>query len=97
MFRFLQNYPHFLERVYDGMERVCDMGRHEKAFVLVGVGPLRSERAAEFMHSKAPGVVIPDAVVERLRKTPKKQKRAEGKRICVEIIQQIDCFEKTVL
>jgi methylenetetrahydrofolate reductase (NADPH) len=28
-------------------------------------------------------------VVERLRKTPKKQKRAEGKRICVEIIQQV--------
>lgn len=36
-----------------------------------------------------PGGVIPDAVVERLRKTPQKQKRAEGKRICVEIIQQV--------
>ncbi len=41
------------------------------------------------MRSKVPGVVIPDAIVERLRKTPKKQKRAEGKRICVEIIQQM--------
>jgi methylenetetrahydrofolate reductase (NADPH) len=27
--------------------------------------------------------------VERLRKTPQKQKRDEGKRICVEIIQQV--------
>jgi methylenetetrahydrofolate reductase (NADPH) len=71
------------------MKRVRDMGLHEKAYILVGVGPLRSDRAAEFMRSNVPGVVIPDAVVERLRKTPKKQKRAEGKRICVEIIQQI--------
>ncbi len=35
------------------------------------------------------GVVIPDAVIERLRKTPKKQKQAEGKRICTEIVQQV--------
>ena len=71
------------------MKRVRELGLHEKAFILAGVGPLRSERAAEFMRSKVPGVVIPDAVVERLRKTPKKQKRVEGKHICVEIIQQI--------
>jgi len=71
------------------MERVRDMGLHEKAFILVGVGPLRSERAAEFMRTKVPGVIIPDVIVEPLRKTPKRHKRAEGKRICVEIIQQV--------
>jgi methylenetetrahydrofolate reductase (NADPH) len=64
-------------------------GLHEKAFILVGVGPLRSERAAEFMRTKVPGVIIPDVLVEPLRKTPKRHKRAEGKRICVEIIQQV--------
>ncbi len=71
------------------MKRVRDMGLHEKAFILIGVGPLRSERAAEFMRTNVPGVFIPDTIVERLRKTPAKQKRAEGKRICVEIIQQV--------
>lgn len=71
------------------MQRVRDLGLHEKVFILVGVGPLRSERAAEFMRTNVPGVHIPDAVVERLRKTPKAQKQAEGKRICVEIIQQV--------
>ncbi len=60
-----------------------------KVWFLVGVGPLRSERAAEYMRTKVPGVVIPDEVVERLRKTPKQLQRAEGKRICVEIIQQV--------
>jgi methylenetetrahydrofolate reductase (NADPH) len=71
------------------MKRVRDLGLHEKAYFLVGVGPLRSERAAEFMRSNVPGVHIPDEVIERLRKTPKQRKREEGKKICVEIIQQV--------
>ena len=71
------------------MKRVRDLGLHEKAYFLVGVGPLRSERAAEFIRSNVPGVHIPDEVIERLRKTPKQRKREEGKKICVEIIQQV--------
>lgn len=71
------------------MGQVRDLGLDEKVFYLVGVGPLRSEKAAEFMRTKVPGIHIPDEIVERLRKTPKEKKRSEGKRICVEIIQQI--------
>jgi methylenetetrahydrofolate reductase (NADPH) len=71
------------------MRRVRDLGLHEKVFILVGVGPLRSEKAAEFMRSKVPGVHIPDAVVDRLAKTPKARKREEGMQICIEIIQQV--------
>lgn len=41
------------------------------------------------MRTKVPGVHIPDEVVERMRKTPKEKKVAEGKKICVEIIQQV--------
>ncbi len=71
------------------MARVRDMGLHEEAFFLVGVGPLRSERAAEFMWPRVPGVHIPDAVVSRLKGVPKKNQREEGKRICVETIQRV--------
>lgn len=87
---FIQTqYCFDIPRLQEYMARVRDMGLHEKVFILVGVGPLRSERAAEFMRTKVPGVYIPDAIVERLRKTPKKQKQAEGKQICVEMIQQV--------
>ena len=48
-----------------------------------------SEKAAEFMRTNVPGVHIPDEIIDRLRKTPKEKKRKEGKRICVEIIQQV--------
>jgi len=86
---FQSQYCFDVPRLETFMKRVRDMGLHEKAYFLVGVGPLRSERAAEFMRSNVPGVHIPDEVVERLRKTPKELKREEGKKICVEIIQQV--------
>ena len=75
------------------MQRVRDLGLHERVFILAGVGPLRSDKAAEFMRTKVPGVWIPDEIVERLRKTPKAQKKAEGIQICVEMIQQIHEIE----
>ena len=75
------------------MRRARDLGLHERVYMLVGVGPLRSERAAEFMRSRVPGVHIPDAVVQRLAKTPRKQKREEGIRICVEIIEEVRQIE----
>ena len=40
-----------------------DLGLHERVFILVGVGPLRSAKAAEWMRSNVPGVCIPDEVV----------------------------------
>jgi methylenetetrahydrofolate reductase (NADPH) len=87
---FIQTqYCFDVPRLREYMARVRDLGLHEKAFILIGVGPLRSDKAAEFMRSKVPGIVISDAIIERLRKTPKAQKMAEGKQICVEIIQQV--------
>ncbi len=87
---FIQTqYCFEVERFRRFMKVVRDMGLHEKVFILVGVGPLRSEKAAEFMRTKVPGIVIPDEIVDRLRKTPKERKREEGKRICVEIIEQV--------
>lgn len=87
---FIQTqYCFDVERFTKFMQQVRDMGLDERVFILVGVGPLRSERAAEFMRTRVPGVVIPDAIVERLRKTPKSKKREEGKQICIEIIQQV--------
>lgn len=87
---FIQTqYCYDVPRFQKFMSQVRDLGLDQKVCLLVGVGPLRSEKAAEFMRSKVPGVVIPDEIVDRLRKTPKEKKQEEGKRICVEIIQQV--------
>lgn len=71
------------------MQRVVDLGLHEKVYLLAGVGPLRSWKTAEFMRTRVPGVVIPDSIVERLKKTPKEHAQEEGMQICVEIISQV--------
>lgn len=87
---FIQTqYCFDVKRFKEFMKQVRDLGLDEKVFILVGVGPLRSEHTAEFMRTKVPGVIIPDKVVERLRKAPKQEKQNEGKRICIEIIQQV--------
>lgn len=69
------------------MARVREMGLHEKVFIIVGVGPLAGAKTAEWMRTHVPGVHIPDAVVERLRTAEKP--KLEGRRLCVEIIQQV--------
>jgi methylenetetrahydrofolate reductase (NADPH) len=75
------------------MARVRDLGLHQRVYLLAGVGPLRSPRAAEFMRTRVPGVYIPETIVDRLKKTPKERWQAEGMQICVEIIEQVRAIE----
>jgi methylenetetrahydrofolate reductase (NADPH) len=69
------------------MARVRDMGLDEKVFILVGVGPLPSPRAARWLRAHVPGIHIPDELIRRVEgsATPGE----EGKRICIELIQRI--------
>ncbi|MGH2621743.1 MAG: methylenetetrahydrofolate reductase [Anaerolineales bacterium] len=78
-----------LPRFEQFMRAVRELGLHERAFILAGVGPLRSVQAAEWMRSHIPGVVIPDEVIRRLQGVPPNQQLERGKRLCVEIIQQL--------
>lgn len=87
---FIQTqYCFDVPRMREHMRAVCDLGLHHKAFILVGVGPLRSAKAAEWMRTHVPGVHIPDAIIQRLKGVPDKEQRKEGKRICIEIIEQV--------
>lgn len=86
---FIQTqYCFDIPRLRTFMERAREMSLHERAFILVGVGPLRSVRTAKWMRQNIPGVVIPDSIVKRLADAGKRA-TDEGKRICVEIIQQV--------
>jgi 5,10-methylenetetrahydrofolate reductase len=69
------------------MARVRDLGLHERCFILAGCGPLASARAARWIRANVPGVHIPDAVIARLEGA--RDQRAEGKRLCIEIVQQL--------
>ena len=88
--RFIQTqYCFDVPRFVAFMQRVRDLGLHERAYILVGVGPLPSARLADIIRTRVPGVVIPDAVVERMAGVPKEDQEEEGMRICLEIIEQV--------
>jgi len=69
------------------MTRVRDLGLHEQCFIMIGVGPLASARAARWMRSNVPGVHIPDLVIQRLEGAQDQKK--EGAEICIDLIGQI--------
>lgn len=86
--QFIQTqYCYDLPRFKTYMDRVRDLGLHEKCFILVGVGPLASARAAGWIRDNVPGVHIPDDIIRRLRGAEKQ--KLEGMKICIEIIQQV--------
>ena len=71
------------EQLLRFLERV----RHVKIPLLAGVWPLASYRNAEFMNNEVPGVHVPDAILERMRRTDTKDAaRAEGVAIAREAI-----------
>ena len=56
--------------IYDpqSLERFLSRIEHLKIPVLVGILPLYSHKNAEFLHNEVPGMVIPEAIRERMRK-----------------------------
>ena len=68
------------------MKAVVARGLHEKVKILAGITPLRSVGMAKYMKESVAGVIVPDAIIERLSKAENAER--EGFKICVEQIQQ---------
>ncbi|MBV8564935.1 MAG: methylenetetrahydrofolate reductase [Methylobacteriaceae bacterium] len=73
------------------MARVRDLGLDRKCFILAGVGPLASARTARWMRANVAGVHIPDEIIARLEGA--KDQKAEGKAICIEMIQRLRAIQ----
>jgi 5,10-methylenetetrahydrofolate reductase len=73
------------------MARVRDLGLHERCFILAGVGPLASAKSARWIRANVPGIHIPDGVIARLEGAA--NQKLEGKRICIEVMQQVKEIE----
>ncbi len=56
------NVPKFREY----MKRVCDLGLHEKVYILAGVSPIKSSGAARYMATNVPGMDVPQEFVDRM-------------------------------
>lgn len=70
------------------MTRIRDLGLDERCHILAGVGPVRSHRALTHL-ATIPGVIIPEHVADRLAAASADRIRAEGEKLCAEIIGQL--------
>ncbi len=86
--QFIQTqYCYDLPLLRGFMRAVEDFGVLDKVFILIGVGPLRSAKAADWMRTHVPGIHIPDGVVARMAGA--KDQAAEGRQLCIDLIQEI--------
>jgi methionine synthase / methylenetetrahydrofolate reductase(NADPH) len=57
--------------------------------IFMGVAPLLNSRNAEFLHNEVPGIVIPDAVRDRMRNKEAEEGFQEGLKIAREIASEV--------
>lgn len=48
------------------MEKIRNLGLHEQTYILAGVGPLKSPGMARYMKNNVPGLLVPDALIDRM-------------------------------
>ena len=86
--QFIQTqYVFDIEHLRQFMAKSRDLGLLDKVFILPGVGPLASARTALWIRNNVPGIHIPDEIIKRLEGA--KEPKLEGRKLCVELIQQI--------
>ena len=84
--RFIQTQPVFdLEVFARWMQRVVEMGLHEKAAILAGVMPVRSPKTLHWMKENVPGVRIHRDYMQRM--TQARDPEGEGFAIAIELIR----------
>lgn len=72
-----------LDRYRQMRQEAADLGIP----IFVGIMPLLSERNAEFVHNEVPGIVLTDAVRQRMKGLTGKAGRQMGLEICKELIE----------
>jgi methylenetetrahydrofolate reductase (NADPH) len=89
--QFIQTqYCYDVPRLREYMQQLEGLGLLEgpkRLFVLVGVGPLRSAKAGEWMRTHVPGIHIPDSVIARMAGADNPAQ--EGRQLCIELIQEV--------
>jgi methylenetetrahydrofolate reductase (NADPH) len=69
------------------IERLGEHQLTEQLFILIGLAPLASARSARWIRQHLYGSVVPEALIERLEGAA--DQRLEGRRICIELMQQM--------
>ena len=80
-----------MDRFERWMALVRAKGLHEKVHIIAGVMPLKSPKIALYMKNKVAGMIVPDAIIDRLKGA--KDAKEEGIQLCVEQIEHLKSIE----
>ncbi len=80
-----------MERFERFMEKVRERGLHKRAYIVGGLMPMKSARAAKYMQTMVSGMSVPQEMVDRMEKSS--DPKAEGVAICVEQIKHLRQME----
>lgn len=72
------------ERWLEALDKRNLLGR---VYILAGVGPLKSAKAARFLNEEVPGVIVPKHIIERMERAIDPEE--EGVQIALEIIDRL--------
>ncbi len=85
---FIQTQAVFdVDKFSKWMKILKDKGLDKQVHIIAGVIPIKSAGMARYMRDYVSGVTLPDELVTRMEDA--KDAREEGKRICLEIIEQL--------
>jgi methylenetetrahydrofolate reductase (NADPH) len=89
--QFIQTQPIFdYDRFTDWLEALDKRNLLDKVYILAGLIPLKSARAAHFMADDVPGVVIPAEIIRRMDEAGDKDgQQEEGVAIALEMIERL--------
>ena len=73
------------------IKKLNQLGITNKAHFIVGLGIIKSAKSARWMNANLFGVSIPDDIINRIEKS--KNEKAEGTKICIELIQKYKLIE----
>ncbi len=90
--QFIQTQPIFdYGRFLDWLEALDKRNLLDKVYILGGLIPLKSARAAHFMADEVPGVVIPAAILKRMDAAGDKEaQQEEGIKIALDLIEKLN-------
>jgi methylenetetrahydrofolate reductase (NADPH) len=85
---FQTNLVFDADRLDPWLEQLEKRNVLDKVFILIGVAPLKSFKVAEYLHTKVPGVSLPDNILSRMERAGENAQE-EGIQIALELIESI--------
>lgn len=87
---FIQTQPVLdIDHFKRWLNQVSEYGLVDQCPIIAGVLSLKSVEMAQYLRNNIPGIMIPDAIIDRLGAKPEDKQRKEGVNICIERIKEL--------